>query len=125
MQELNITSPNVDSKVDYNTFNMGNPMPESTLSPSQGQRIWPLLNKVVGVGGVPLNDSYIFRSAEGSTVFCVAPTRVQGRRHTRLPGRGWDDPIPKKGTDPWYSVYYNPSEPQRDYTEVAPAECLN
>ncbi len=35
---LYITSPYVDS----NTFTMGNPTPESTLSPSQGRRIWPL-----------------------------------------------------------------------------------
>jgi len=33
-----ITSPYVDS----NTFTMGNPTPESTLSPSQGRRIWLL-----------------------------------------------------------------------------------
>ncbi len=32
---LTITSPSVDSRVDYNTFTMGNPMPEPTLSPSQ------------------------------------------------------------------------------------------
>jgi hypothetical protein len=41
MQELTITSPYVHSRVDTNTFTMGNPMPESTLSPSQGLCIWP------------------------------------------------------------------------------------
>jgi hypothetical protein len=49
MPELTITSPNVHSRVDSNTFTIGqpyarvdlNPMPESTLSPSQGLRIWP------------------------------------------------------------------------------------
>ncbi len=30
-------------RVDSNTFTMGNPMPESTLSPSQGLCIWPRL----------------------------------------------------------------------------------
>jgi hypothetical protein len=49
--ELTITSPYVHSSVDSNKFTMGNPMPEltltlcnaeSTLSPSQGLRIWPL-----------------------------------------------------------------------------------
>jgi hypothetical protein len=50
MPEWNITSPYVLSRVDYNTFTMGqpyarvdlNPMPEPTLSPSQGLWIWPL-----------------------------------------------------------------------------------
>jgi hypothetical protein len=51
MPELTITSPYVHSRIDSNTFTMGNPMPcrvdlnpmpESTLSPSQGLRIWPL-----------------------------------------------------------------------------------
>ncbi len=51
MPELTITSPYVDSIVDSNTCTMGgqpcarvdlNPMPESTSSPSQGFRIWPL-----------------------------------------------------------------------------------
>jgi hypothetical protein len=35
MPELTITSPYVNSRVDSNTFIMGNPMPELTLSPSQ------------------------------------------------------------------------------------------
>ncbi len=39
--ELTITSPNVHSRVDFNTFTMGNPMPESALSLSQGLWIWP------------------------------------------------------------------------------------
>jgi len=34
--ELTITSPYVHFRVESNTFTMGNPMPESTLSPSQG-----------------------------------------------------------------------------------------
>ncbi len=42
MTELTITSPYVDSRVDSNTCTMSNPMPESTLSPRQGLRIWPL-----------------------------------------------------------------------------------
>ncbi len=37
MPELTITSPSVHYRVDSNTFTMGIPMPESTLSPSQGQ----------------------------------------------------------------------------------------
>jgi hypothetical protein len=37
-----ITLPYVHSRVDFNTFTMGNPMPESTLSPSQGLWICPL-----------------------------------------------------------------------------------
>jgi hypothetical protein len=32
MPELTITSPYVHSRVDSNTFTMGNPMPESTLT---------------------------------------------------------------------------------------------
>jgi hypothetical protein len=42
MPELTIFSPYVHTRVDSNTFIMGNPMPESTLSPSQGLWIWPL-----------------------------------------------------------------------------------
>ncbi len=51
-----ITSPNVHSRVDFNTFTMGigqpyarvdlNPMPESTLYPSH-LWIWPLLFRTV------------------------------------------------------------------------------
>jgi hypothetical protein len=51
MLELTITSPYVHFRVDSNTFTMGqpyarddlSPMPESTLSPSQGLWIWPLM----------------------------------------------------------------------------------
>ncbi len=46
MPELTITSPYVYSRVDSNTFTMGNPMPESTLSPSLGLWILPLTNTV-------------------------------------------------------------------------------
>jgi hypothetical protein len=42
--ELNITSPYVDSRVDTNICTTSNPMPESTLSPSQGLRILPHFN---------------------------------------------------------------------------------
>ncbi len=43
MPGLTITSPYVHSRVDSNTFAMGNPMPESALSSSQGGfLIWPL-----------------------------------------------------------------------------------
>ncbi len=40
----------------------------------------------------------------------LPPFWVQGRRHTRSPGRGWGHPIPTKGQTLWYStyVYYNP-----------------
>ncbi len=40
--EFSITSPYVHSRVDSNTFTMGNLMPESTLSLSQGLMIGPL-----------------------------------------------------------------------------------
>jgi hypothetical protein len=50
MPELKITSPYVVARVDSNNFSMGigkpfasvdlSPLPESTLSPSQGLRIW-------------------------------------------------------------------------------------
>ncbi len=51
MPELTITSPYVHSRVDYNTFTMNspfarvdlNPIPESTLFPSQVLWIWPLV----------------------------------------------------------------------------------
>jgi hypothetical protein len=51
---MTITSPYVHSRVDSNTFTMGigqpyarvdlNPTPESTLFPSQGFWIWPLIS---------------------------------------------------------------------------------
>ncbi len=52
MLELNNTSPYsyVDSRIETNTYTMGNPMPESTLSPSQGLRIWPHFNSFVRIG---------------------------------------------------------------------------
>jgi hypothetical protein len=40
MQELTVTSPYVHSRVDSNTFTMGNPMPESTLTLFQS-RLYP------------------------------------------------------------------------------------
>ncbi len=40
--DYSITSPYVDSRVDSNTCTTVNPLfPDSTLSPSQGLRIWP------------------------------------------------------------------------------------
>jgi hypothetical protein len=42
MLELTITSPNVHSRVDCNTFTMGNPLPESTLTLRQS-RLYPLV----------------------------------------------------------------------------------
>jgi hypothetical protein len=51
MSELTITSPYVPSRVDSNTFTMGNPMPESTLNPipeptlSTSQGLWICLVK--------------------------------------------------------------------------------
>ncbi len=42
MPELTTTSPYVPSRVHYNTFTMGNPMPESTLTQGQAQsRLYP------------------------------------------------------------------------------------
>ncbi len=42
MPEPTITSSYFQSRVDSNTFIIGNPIPESTFSPSQGLWIWPL-----------------------------------------------------------------------------------
>jgi hypothetical protein len=39
---LPLNAPYVDSRINSNPFTMGNPNPESTLSPSQGLRILPL-----------------------------------------------------------------------------------
>jgi hypothetical protein len=41
MLELSITSPFVDSRFDSHEVDDLNPMPESTLFPGQGLRIWP------------------------------------------------------------------------------------
>jgi hypothetical protein len=64
MPKLTITSPYVHFKVDSNTFTTDNPMPvlpestlvlnpmpESTLSPSQGLGIWPHVRQATRVGG--------------------------------------------------------------------------
>jgi hypothetical protein len=51
MPELTITPPYVYSRVDSSAFNMGNPMPESTLFPSQGLWIWPQLGNSLVAGG--------------------------------------------------------------------------
>jgi hypothetical protein len=40
MPEMNITSPYIHSRVDSNTFTMGNPMPKSTLTLCQS-RLYP------------------------------------------------------------------------------------
>ncbi len=45
MPQMTITSRYVHSRVDSNTFIIGNPMPESTLYPSQGLWIWSQHNK--------------------------------------------------------------------------------
>jgi hypothetical protein len=37
--------------------------------------------------------------------YCSSPLWVQGGRHTRLPGRGWEDLIPTKGQTLWFSMY--------------------
>ncbi len=60
LPELTITSTYVDS----NTFTMGNPMPELTLSPSQGLRIWPLENThwptyIDGWPGTPISQTWL------------------------------------------------------------------
>jgi hypothetical protein len=54
MPELTITSPYVHSRVDYNAFTMdiGNPMPESTLTLCQS-RLYPLVRDL----GIWLLDS--------------------------------------------------------------------
>ncbi len=48
MPELTITPPHVNSRVDSNTFTMGNPMPESTLTLCQSRLwIWPQVESVL------------------------------------------------------------------------------
>ncbi len=63
MPVLTITSPYAESRVDSNTFTMGNPMPESTLlnpmpelilSSSKWLRIWPLVYL-----SFPLSSSFL------------------------------------------------------------------
>jgi hypothetical protein len=64
MPELTITSPYVHSRVDSNTFTMGNPMPESTLNysmpestlfPSQGLWIWSQLSPLLSLPPPPMH----------------------------------------------------------------------
>ncbi len=53
MPELTITSPFVHSRVDSNTFTMGNPMPGSTLTLCQSQLYPPDRDFGFGFGFVP------------------------------------------------------------------------
>jgi hypothetical protein len=74
MPELTITSPNVHSRVDSNTFTLGigqpyarvdlKPLPESTLSPSQGLWIWPLFS----------GQWYSCNATRGYCTLCSFPT---------------------------------------------------
>jgi hypothetical protein len=41
MPELTVTSPDVYFRVDSNTFTMGQPLPESTLTLCQSRRLYP------------------------------------------------------------------------------------
>ncbi len=60
-----------------NTCTMrGNSMPELILSPSQGLRLWPLLKKGVGAGGVspsPLNKTFPEYQSFCSVVWIGSP----------------------------------------------------
>jgi hypothetical protein len=49
MPELILTSPYVDSRVDYNTCTMSNPMPESTLTLCQSRLYIPVRDLVFGL----------------------------------------------------------------------------
>jgi hypothetical protein len=79
MPELTITSPYIDSRVDYNTFTMGNPIPESTLTlcqsrlypPSQGLRIWHLVCNVNIVYGNLTSENFqdFFRKPQRNCTF--------------------------------------------------------
>jgi hypothetical protein len=57
--ELTITSPYVNSRDNSNTFTTGNPMPESSLSPSQG--IW-ILSLTTRVRSLFFNTLYLQRA---------------------------------------------------------------
>ncbi len=59
MPELTITPPSVDSRVDFNTCTIGDPMPESTLTLCQSQLYPP--DRDLGFG---LNPCYRSRSLQ-------------------------------------------------------------
>ncbi len=77
MPELTLTSTYVHSSVNSNTFSMGNPMPESTLSPSKWHWVWPLKRNFKISG--PLCIECILSSFFGNTnksipLKCTVPT---------------------------------------------------
>jgi hypothetical protein len=75
MPELTITSPYVHSRVDCNTFTIGN-QPESTLSPSQRLWIWPLT--VLYTGQYSSNISCACGSTGSSIWFGFRRLRYDG-----------------------------------------------
>ncbi len=59
MPELTITSPYVDSRVDTNTFTMGNPMPESTLTLCRSRLYSPVRDFGFGLCSQSFAKQYI------------------------------------------------------------------
>ncbi len=78
MMELTITSLCVDSRVDFNTFTMGDPMPESTLTLNMSEStLSPVRDLGFGLwmeGRIPPWD--------------VNGSRVEGRRERGLKENG-------------------------------------
>ncbi len=60
MPDLTITSPYVHSSVDSNTFNMGNPMPELTLTLRQSQLYPPVRDFGFGLKLLDMNSATSF-----------------------------------------------------------------
>jgi hypothetical protein len=86
MPELAITSFYVDSRVDSNTFTMGNPMPESTLTPGRnlGFGIWPQSESfALMIEGGPEEGGW------GGNMTCTVMEPWKSGQHRLLHGRGF------------------------------------
>ncbi len=81
--ELNVTSPYVRSRVDSNTFTMGNSMPESTLTLCQSWLYPPVRSGTLDVASVGMLILNLCGGA-GSVLRCVAGKGTHAARCQRF-----------------------------------------
>jgi hypothetical protein len=78
--DYNITLSRLQSRLPYNLI-MGNPMPESTLSLSQGLRIWPLFKLTTGVLKINqldqiINPQHEYHTVRTGTLLIIAEEKI-------------------------------------------------
>ncbi len=98
MPELTITSPYVHSRVDSNTITMGNPLPESTLSPVRdfGFGLWKRTGSFSGqLLPVPEFIDPVFTKTSPKRSFSVIQNERFGLVFTKTGSinSGWSSPL--------------------------------